>query len=149
MSKKRDRCPSYTFRPFDLTKVVYKCYDGIFDRGINAYPKPRSGHRIACNDSEIFLFGGFNPATARSANSMLFQEMWRFDKFTKKWKLWFGPRDECEQLPTELASNAMAMENDMLVVRLINNIWIPCFFNQHSICGYFNRYTAELDIPLE
>lgn len=128
MSKKRDRCLAYTFRPFDLTKVVYKCYDGLFDRGINAYPKPRSGHRIVCNDSEIFLFGGFNPATARSSNTMLFQEMWRFDKFTKKWKLWFGPRDECEQLPTELASNAMALENDMMVVRYNIRVFLFRFF---------------------
>lgn len=107
---------SYSFKPFALTKVVYKCYDGLFDRGINAYPKARSGHRIVCNDSEIFCFGGFNPVTQRQGNRILFQEMWRFDLFTKKWKLWFGPRDEQEQLPSELASNAMVMEKDMIVV---------------------------------
>lgn len=49
----------YTFRPFELTRVDYKTYGSAAKgRGINMYPKPRSGHRIVVNDSDIFCFGG-------------------------------------------------------------------------------------------
>lgn len=104
----------YAFKPFRLTQVNYKRYDGLFDRGIKMYPRPRSGHRIVCNDSDIFCFGGFNPAT-RSGSHMLFQEFWRFNTFTRKWTLVFGPRDHVS-LPAELASHSMCMHGDIVVV---------------------------------
>lgn len=112
----------YKFRPFEITKVDYKCYSGHFDKGINSYPKPRSGHRIVCNDSDIYCFGGFNPDIVmdrrrRTATPLLFQELWKFDTFTKKWLLLFGPRDS-DEMPQELASNALLMKEDMIVVSL-------------------------------
>lgn len=110
----------YTFRPFELTKVDYKCYKGLFDKGINSYPKPRSGHRIVFNGSDIYCFGGFNPVTSTVRRrgtdaTILFRELWRFDTFTLKWHLLFGPRDSSD-MPLELASNAMCIKENMIVV---------------------------------
>lgn len=110
----------YTFRPYELVKVNYKCYKGIFDKGINNYPRPRSGHRIVCNDSDLYCFGGFNPnITDRSRGAgrtlYLFQELWKFDLFTKKWNVVYSP--SIEGMPEELASNAVILKNNMLIVR--------------------------------
>lgn len=121
----------YNFRPFELTKVDYKCYKGLFDKGINTYPKPRSGHRIVCNDSDMFCFGGFNPdivtehyrAPRQAATTQLFQELWRFDTFTLKWRLLLGPRDG-NVMPLELASNAVCMKEDMIVVSYLFSIFL-------------------------
>lgn len=49
----------YTFRPYEVQRVDYKSYGSVSKgRGINMYPKPRSGHRIVVNDTDIFCFGG-------------------------------------------------------------------------------------------
>lgn len=111
----------YTFRPYELVKVNYKCYRGIFDRGINSYPRPRSGHRIVCNDSDLYCFGGFNPhvggerARGAGRTMYLFQELWKFDLFTKKWNIVYSPT--IEGMPEELASNAVILRNNMLIVK--------------------------------
>lgn len=108
----------YSFRPFELVKVEYKFYKGLYDKakGINSYPKPRSGHRIVCNDSDIYCFGGFNPdiIDGRRRTAFLFQELWKFDTFTKKWTLVYGPR--ADGMPEELASNAVYLKEDMIIV---------------------------------
>lgn len=109
----------YTFRPYELVKVNYKGYKGKFGQGINSYPRPRSGHRIVCNDSDLYCFGGFNPnigERARGGRTMyLFQELWKFDLFTKKWNIVYSPT--IEGMPEELASNAVILKNNMLIVR--------------------------------
>lgn len=112
----------YTFRPYELVKVDYKCYKGIFDKGINSYPRPRSGHRIVCNDSDLYCFGGFNPniqypnERARAPRTLfLFQELWKFDLFTRKWNVVYSP--SIEGMPEELASNAVILKNNLLIVR--------------------------------
>lgn len=50
----------YEFRPFELTLCDYKSYAKAtsIGRGINVIPKPRSGHRVAANESDLFSFGG-------------------------------------------------------------------------------------------
>lgn len=49
----------YVFRPYEVKRINYKSYGtGLKGRGINMYPKPRSGHRIVVNDTDIFCFGG-------------------------------------------------------------------------------------------
>lgn len=48
----------FTFRPFELTRIDYKSYSKGMGTGINMYPKGRSGHRIAVNDTDLFCFGG-------------------------------------------------------------------------------------------
>lgn len=121
ISKQETLHTMYTFRPYELVKVNYKCYNGLFDKGINSYPRPRSGHRIVCNDSDLYCFGGFNPnvgsTSGRNAGRTLylFQELWKFDLFTKKWNLVYAPT--IEGMPEELASNAVILKNNMLIVR--------------------------------
>lgn len=46
----------YKFKPFEFT-VLEKSQDP------NKNPLPRSGHRIVCNNSYLFSYGGFNPQT--------------------------------------------------------------------------------------
>lgn len=49
----------YQFRPFELKRIDYKNYKlTAHGRGINLYPKPRSGHRIVVNDTDLLCFGG-------------------------------------------------------------------------------------------
>lgn len=117
---KKQKTTMYTFRPYELVKVNYKCYKGFFDKGINSYPRPRSGHRVVCNDSDLYCFGGFNPTVASRARDgtdrtlFLFQELWKFDLFTKKWNLVYSAT--VEGMPQELASNAVILRNNMLIV---------------------------------
>lgn len=111
----------YTFRPFELTKINYKCYKDRYHQGINTYPKPRSGHRIVCNDSNIFCFGGFNPDLAETHGqrraAYLFQELWKYDLVSKKWTLVFGPN--AKDMPEEPASNAIVLKDDMILVNFL------------------------------
>lgn len=114
---KKKKTTMYTFRPYELVKVNYKSYKSFFNNGINKYPRPRSGHRIVCNDSDLYCFGGFNPNVPNNSTGRtlyLFQELWRFDLFTKKWSLVYSPTDE--GMPDELASNAVILKNNMLIV---------------------------------
>lgn len=50
----------YEFRPFELTRCDYKSYAKAtsIGRGIHVLPKPRSGHRIVANETDLFSFGG-------------------------------------------------------------------------------------------
>lgn len=50
----------YEFRPFQLQLCDYKSYSKTKyrGRGKNFIPKPRSGHRIAANEMDLFSFGG-------------------------------------------------------------------------------------------
>lgn len=48
----------FTFCPFELTRIDYKTYMKGMGTGINSYPKGRSGHRVAVNDTDLFCFGG-------------------------------------------------------------------------------------------
>ncbi|KAJ6644230.1 Kelch domain-containing protein 10 like [Pseudolycoriella hygida] len=117
--RRKESDKMYTFRPYELVKVNYKCYKGIFNKGINSYPRPRSGHRIVCNDSDLYCFGGFNPnisdrARVGGRTLYLFQELWKFDLFTKKWNIVYSPT--IEGMPEELASNAVILRNNMLLV---------------------------------
>ncbi len=149
----------YTFRPYELVKVNYKCYGyrgGIFDKGINSYPRPRSGHRIVCNDSDLYCFGGFNPNIRERTSGpidridrtlYLFQELWKFDLFTKKWSKVYS--STTEGMPAELASNAVILRNNMLIVwlyHMMDNFFVWCL--TVKIVYFCCRYLVEQDIHL-
>lgn len=113
----------YTFRPYELTKVEYKNYNAVNrGRGINFYPKPRSGHRIVCNDTNIYCFGGYNPSATpiRMRTQYLFQEMWQYNLMTKRWRQVFGHNHE--NMPEELASNAIVWKDELIIVRVFAHI---------------------------
>ncbi|KAG6448387.1 hypothetical protein O3G_MSEX005444 [Manduca sexta] len=103
----------FIFEPFKLTEV--KC------RGIES-PRPRSGHRIACDDSHIYCFGGYNPSLPLtnlqrdnptwSPARPLFKELWSFSLVSRKWK----QHRVVENMPDELASNAMYMSGKYLMI---------------------------------
>ncbi|XP_053625859.1 kelch domain-containing protein 10 homolog [Plodia interpunctella] len=101
----------YLFKPFKVTEV--KC------RG-SASPRPRSGHRIACDDVNIYCFGGYNPTLPLDVPlenptwtpaRPLFKELWSFSIATRKWK-----QHNIANMPEELASNAMCMNGRYLMV---------------------------------
>ncbi|XP_039747146.1 kelch domain-containing protein 10 homolog [Pararge aegeria] len=104
---------NYNFEPFKITEVVY--------RG-SASPRPRSGHRIACDDVRIYCFGGYNPFlpinTIQRNNPTwtpampLFKELWSFCIATRKWT----QHKVLENMPEELASNAMCMNGRYLMI---------------------------------
>lgn len=103
----------FCFRPYEVKRVKYRCYT----KNGRSRPYARSGHRIVCSDSAIYCFGGFNPNMAvvndEDEASCLFQELWKFDIIRKEWVLLMGPNND---LPQELASNAMILQGDTLIV---------------------------------
>uniref|UniRef100_A0A182PZR3 Kelch domain-containing protein 10 n=1 Tax=Anopheles farauti TaxID=69004 RepID=A0A182PZR3_9DIPT len=113
----------FTFRPFEVCDVDYR--NSIANRervgSGRCYPKARSGHRIVCSDSTVYCFGGFNPnnSLVRDGNNdqreelYLFQELWKFDIVRKAWTLLLDSNNE---LPIELASNAMLLYGDTILV---------------------------------
>lgn len=111
----------YTFRPFELVKINYKNYSttSYIGRGINFYPKPRSGHRIVCDNTNIYCFGGYNPEVDPGLfrTQYLFQEMWKYNLMTKKWVQVFGHNHA--NMPDELASNAIVWKDDLIIVNMI------------------------------
>lgn len=103
----------YVFEPFKVTEVKCRGFD---------FPRPRSGHRIACDDVNLYCFGGYNPflplanidlvnPTWTSARP-LFKELWSFSIATRKWKLHKG----YVNMPDELASNAMCINGRYLMI---------------------------------
>lgn len=113
----------YVFEPFKVTEVKCRGFD---------FPRPRSGHRIACDDVNLYCFGGYNPflplanidlvnPTWTSARP-LFKELWSFSIATRKWKLHKG----YVNMPDELASNAMCINGRYLMVSRKFIIYIRC-----------------------
>lgn len=110
-----DARDGYKFRPFEVKRIKHR---GSINPG-HEKPRPyaRSGHRIVCSDSALYCFGGFNPNMAVVNDdddaSSLFQELWKYDLIKNKWTLIMDPSND---LPQELASNAMILHGDTLIV---------------------------------
>ncbi|CAH1645954.1 unnamed protein product [Spodoptera littoralis] len=108
------RRKDYIFEPFKVTEVKYRGFES---------PRPRSGHRIACDDNNIYCFGGYNPSLPPLPDRLrenptwtptrpLFKELWSFSIATRKWK----QHIVTENMPEELASNAMCMNGKYLMI---------------------------------
>ncbi|KFB48395.1 AGAP005004-PA-like protein [Anopheles sinensis] len=122
MAKRRS---VFAFRPFEVCDVDYRSTASLTPRGSGSgrkFPKARSGHRIVCSDSAIYCFGGFNPNNPTTQNvnndhnredSCLFEELWKFDMVRKQWSLLLDSKDD---LPIELASNAMLLYGDTIMI---------------------------------
>lgn len=103
----------YVFEPFKITEVKYRSSES---------PRPRSGHRIVCDDVNIYCFGGYNPTMPLTNIEIenptwtparpLFKELWSFSIATRKWK----QHKVIENMPEELASNAMCMNGKYLMI---------------------------------
>lgn len=123
----------FTFKPFKLELGVdfssSKCYCQLEKCNFNAIhlPKPRSGHRVVCDESFMYSFGGYNPSVSDadqadlvSANDLapfwsestpLFKELWQFNLSTRSWR-----RMDVEEIPDFLASNAALLSGCILMV---------------------------------
>lgn len=103
----------FIFKPFKVCKVVYKS---------RTRPRARSGHRIVCDDENIYCFGGYNPALrvrgdeSWSPQRPLFRELWSFSIANRTWT-----EHSIENMPDELASIAMCMygKNLMVIILII------------------------------
>ncbi|KAI8434763.1 hypothetical protein MSG28_003281, partial [Choristoneura fumiferana] len=103
----------FVFEPFKVTEVKFRGFE---------CPRPRSGHRIACDDVNIYCFGGYNPVLPRASvqrenptwtpERPLFKELWSFSIASRKWK----EHKVVENMPEELASNAMCMNGRYLMI---------------------------------
>ncbi|OQV25786.1 Kelch domain-containing protein 10 [Hypsibius exemplaris] len=74
-------------------------------------PQPRSGHRIAADEGNLYSFGGYNPA-GRQREGSLYRELWKFNLATKRWTL-LKHGDSC---PEETASHSMLLMGSSLLV---------------------------------
>lgn len=101
----------YVFRAYDLVKINYKLNKS------EEFPVSRSGHRVIASEGHLYSLGGYNPRSARAARRhggcLLFQELWSFNFATGKWKLLMDSRTR--NMPQELASNALAIHNNLLI----------------------------------
>ncbi|XP_031351552.1 kelch domain-containing protein 10 homolog isoform X1 [Photinus pyralis] len=104
---------------------VFKLYKYEKVKSNSRTPLPRSGHRIVCDTKNLYSFGGYNPLITQSEDEVrddddelninsypLFQELWKYNFATKKWKCYSGRRT----LPQELASNAVVRTGNYLMV---------------------------------
>ncbi|OXU26255.1 hypothetical protein TSAR_008733 [Trichomalopsis sarcophagae] len=104
----------YAFKPFVFTKHDVQSLEK---------PKARSGHRVVCDERNLYSYGGFNPNIDRNdpdmqndqswtASRPLFKELWKFNFATKCWR-----RLPCQKMmPNELASNAVVLRGGNLVI---------------------------------
>jgi len=106
----------YSFQPLRLVKCPYK------DKHIaGEFPLARSGHRIIASNSHLYSLGGYNPrsalAASRHGRCLLFQELWSYNFATRTWKLELNA-DNASNMPVELASNALTIHNNVLIVSI-------------------------------
>uniref|UniRef100_A0A1I8P483 Uncharacterized protein n=1 Tax=Stomoxys calcitrans TaxID=35570 RepID=A0A1I8P483_STOCA len=105
--------PNYSFKPLRLIRCQYKSRHDVGE-----FPIARSGHRIIASESHLYSLGGYNPKrtpnnTQRDA-CMLFQELWAYNFATSRWKLLLDAENSA--MPRELASNALVIYNNVLIV---------------------------------
>lgn len=117
----------FSLKPFkliiDRNHSKCKCQSMNISEVKRDAPKPRSGHRIVCNDTNVFSFGGYNPSLnpsdeedmARdsiwSESKPLFKELWKYNIATKIWT-----KLNVEDIPDILASNAVVLSGQLLIV---------------------------------
>lgn len=108
--------PIYKFQPSRLVKCQFK-----EKHTAGGFPLARSGHRIIASKSHLYSLGGYNPRSAliaaRRGRCLLFQELWSYNFATNRWKLELNA-DNAINMPTELASNALAIHNNVLIVSI-------------------------------
>lgn len=106
---------NYAFHPFAVERISSRS---------SLAPRARSGHRIVCDDSTLFCFGGYNPSSVHDVivdpstwteENPLFKELWSYSISKGRWTL----LPVKESIPEELASNAVCLEGKTLMVRTL------------------------------
>ncbi|XP_014609183.1 PREDICTED: kelch domain-containing protein 10 homolog isoform X2 [Polistes canadensis] len=140
----------YVFKPFVIARHRSRCLER---------PKARSGHRIVCDHKNLYSYGGFNPCITDYDRDMrndgiwlsskpLFKEIWKFNLATNQWKRLPGR----ENLPDELASNAVVLKGNALIVYGGTGVPFGDVCNgQLYVCnvndGKTSRVVAKGDMP--
>lgn len=87
-------------------------------------PRARSGHRMVADDNgDLYSFGGFNALRPKDESDLstdpnwqrfkpLFQELWKFNRRTKKWKKINSTGD----VPDKLVSHCMCYYDGKIIV---------------------------------
>lgn len=89
-----------------IYKLEVNKFSKIHDTNSNKYLKPRSGHRIVCNNTALYLVGGY---LVHHREEELFREVWRFDFTNGTWR-----KLDADNLTPELASCAVIMSGRLL-----------------------------------
>lgn len=98
----------YSFKPFTVTRCKYN----LSDESKTHLPKPRSGHRIVCDEGNLYSFGGYNPENENGVPvHALFKEIWKFNFASQTWRC-ICPDD----MPDELASNAVLLRGCTMLI---------------------------------
>lgn len=98
-------------------------YEKIAPNSDSKMPFPRSGHRIGSDSSHFYSFGGYNPLLRDEIehheeddfwinSNPLFQELWKFNFAAREWSKF----PNSDSLPMELASNALVLHKNILMV---------------------------------
>ncbi|KAG5887437.1 hypothetical protein JTB14_003289 [Gonioctena quinquepunctata] len=146
----------YKFTAFQFEKITPNLKSKI--------PFPRSGHRIGADSSNFYSFGGYNPLVREEVEQNedddfwiqsypLFQELWKFNFASKEWTRFRNS----ETLPMELASNALILHGNILMVyggtgspfgiRSSNQLYV-CKVNEQNGLMAEVHTTGQLPLPL-
>jgi N-acetylneuraminic acid mutarotase len=113
----------FIFKPYNIRSDSYELKNQTNSEKKILWPKPRSGHRIVCDDVNVYSFGGYNPSLSTSdendlasdnvwsESKPLFRELWKYNIATGLWK-----KLEVELIPDILASNAVLLSGNILMV---------------------------------
>lgn len=137
---------TYVFRPFVFVKCDPKVVGDRFH-----VPKARSGHRIVCDDKNLYSFGGYNPFIYNDPdirndlvwlqNRPLFKELWKYNFASKIWQ-----RLSCNgTIPNELASSAVILKGaTMMIYGGTGYPFGTTCSNQLHICNLREDYKMKL-----
>lgn len=140
MNKKRREI--FVFRPFVFVKHEVHSLEK---------PRPRSGHRVVCDQKNLYSYGGFNPSVnsrvgdSSSSNDQtwslsrpLFKEIWKFNFAKESWKR----LPLHKNMPNELASNAVVLKGDLMVIH--GGTGVPFGDNCNNRIYVYNITTEEM-----
>ncbi|ODN03958.1 Kelch domain-containing protein 10 [Orchesella cincta] len=119
-----------TPRPFSFKPLVFQelrsepLNTSPFARSPTRVPEPRSGHRVVCDDSNLYSFGGYSqqddeylsqpsPINRQDiTRTKLFKELWCYNFAKQQWKL----LPTTGEVPNEAASHAAILYGNYFVV---------------------------------
>lgn len=152
---------TYSFKPYKFVK----CQPVTPKHNSNGQqiPIPRSGHRIVCDNVNLYSYGGFNPNVPYYDRVMgndedwnnykpLFREVWKFNLASRIWT-----KLSCAQIPNVLASNAVTLAGNVLMVfggsgvpfgaHCSNDLYLCDFSKQNNLSFTCVQTSGEVPPP--
>ncbi|XP_075217092.1 scruin like at the midline [Lycorma delicatula] len=151
----------YSFKPYKFVKCL-----PVTSRSNNngqQIPIPRSGHRIACDNVNLYSYGGFNPKVSpgdrRTENDEdwdnykpLFREVWKLNLASRIWT-----KLSCAHIPDVLASNAVTLAGNVLMVfggtgvpfgaHCSNDLYLCDLSKQNNLSFTFVKASGDVPSP--